>query len=98
MESLIALILVPLVVAAAAMLDGFVIHLMWSWYMVPLGVPAIGIAHAIGIDLLVSLTAHQTIPVKDGDKEFAQKQLIRMFTRPVIILLVAWIARHWMAP
>lgn len=35
-------------------LCGVAIMLMWNWFVVPLGLPAIGLIHAMGIDLLVS--------------------------------------------
>jgi hypothetical protein len=33
--------------------------LLWGWFMVPLGLPAIGIAHAFGLDVLVSHLVRQ---------------------------------------
>ena len=32
-----------------ALLTGMVLSDLWLWFMVPLGVPAIGVAHACGI-------------------------------------------------
>jgi len=31
------------------MYNGFVLSYLWTWFLVPLGLPAIGIAHSIGI-------------------------------------------------
>ena len=36
-------------------LHGWVIMLLWGWFAVPLGVPRITLAHALGIDALVSV-------------------------------------------
>lgn len=35
-------------------LCGVAIMLMWNWFVVALGLPSIGLVHAMGIDLLVS--------------------------------------------
>ena len=35
-------------------LCGVAIMLMWNWFVVALGLPSIGLAHAMGIDLLIS--------------------------------------------
>jgi hypothetical protein len=32
---------------------GFMISCMWGWFVVPLGVPQVGVVHASGIGLLV---------------------------------------------
>lgn len=40
-------------------LCGVAIMLMWNWFVVVLGLPSIGLAHAMGIDLLVSLLLQQ---------------------------------------
>ena len=32
----------------------FVLSILWSWFIVPLGVPAISIAHAFGLQVLVA--------------------------------------------
>ena len=34
-------------------IGGLAIHLLWSWFVVPLGVPAISVAHAAGLSLLM---------------------------------------------
>ncbi len=37
-----------------AILSGFTIMVMWGWYIVPLGLPAINMIHAIGLDLFTT--------------------------------------------
>lgn len=40
---------------AVTVYGGWVLQLMWSWFIVPLGVSSIGIAHAVGINILLSM-------------------------------------------
>jgi hypothetical protein len=42
------ILLVPM-----ALLRGFVVFTLWGWFLIPLGLPAIGIAHAMGISGMV---------------------------------------------
>lgn len=51
MQALIFLIiLVPL-----SIYEGFIAKTLWAWFITPFGLPAIGIAHALGIALFVSI-------------------------------------------
>lgn len=34
---------------------GYVISTMWRWFLVPLGVPSIGVAHALGIAVTIGM-------------------------------------------
>jgi len=46
-------------VVALGVLRGWVLSYLWLWFLVPVGVPAIGVAHAMGMSLLISLfTSH----------------------------------------
>lgn len=38
---------------------GLVLTKLWVWFVVPLGPPPIGVAHALGIAVLVGLLTHQ---------------------------------------
>lgn len=42
-------------IVAMGLVRGFVLSYLWAWFIVPLGAPQIGIAHAIGLSLLVGM-------------------------------------------
>lgn len=44
-----------------AMLRGYVIQKLWLWFLVPLGLPTIGVAHAIGISILIGALTFQFV-------------------------------------
>ena len=46
------------------LLGGVVCADLWAWFLVPLGVPAIGVAHAIGIHSLIGL---MTVSISRAD-------------------------------
>lgn len=57
------------VVIANVPWHGFVLSWLWGLFVVPLGVPAIGIAHAIGLILLagVAVAAFRKLHEEDED-------------------------------
>ena len=74
-----------------AMWAGWIIHLMWQWFVVPLGVSPISVTHAIGLGILVSLlTKDAPQPDDDPDRAFVYITLVA-FIRPALALLLAWI-------
>lgn len=48
-------LLFVLVVFCIALFTGFIVSVLWGWFIVPLGVAQIGFAHAYGISLLGSV-------------------------------------------
>ena len=60
--------LIALALAIATMpLFGVVLKSLWTWFVVPLGAPPIGIAHAVGLSVVV--TVFKSIRVGDDDDE-----------------------------
>lgn len=66
-------------------LRGFVLSILWAWFLVPLGVPPIGIAGAIGVTLMIDMF----IPTNSG-KSTTEAISIMLIT-PLMVLLIAWI-------
>lgn len=59
MKELGALILIllgaALVIFVAAIYSGFVLSILWAWFIVPLGMMKIGVAQGIGISLTLNM-------------------------------------------
>lgn len=71
--------------------SAFVLMKLWGWFLVPLGVPRIGLVGAVGVDLIVSLTAHQFVPERQTMQNWAER-VARAVVIPAIILFVGWVA------
>lgn len=79
---------VPLV-----LLDAAVLATLWRWFAVPLGAPAVGLAHMVGIATLVGLGTHQFVPTAGMDnRERAVGAIADGLVAPTFALLVGWIA------
>ena len=88
-----------LIVPPAALLAGYTVQTCWNWFQVPLGLPALSLPHAIGMDLLVTFMASAGAPMKPPDvsnMDYGKHLLKRMFVRPVAMLAFAWLAHAWM--
>lgn len=70
---------------------GWAVSTLWGWLMVPLGLPAIGIAHAAGISLLLGAA-------RPGRSEYRDVLLeVRaLATIPAMMVGIGALLRAWM--
>lgn len=87
----------------AALLNGFVIQKMWHWFIVPLGIGDIGLAHALGLSLMIGYLTHQAnikdlIKKLENEEEIEIKigQMIIWIAKPLIALLYGWLYLQFM--
>lgn len=74
-------------------LRGLTIMLLWGWFVVPLGLPVIGMALSMGLGLFaVYITgANKTIVRRDAGKIDMGKSLRSTITYPVIVIILGFI-------
>lgn len=72
-----------------ALWAAFVIAKCWNWFMVPLGAIHITMAHAAGIDALISAFIIQTQNVHESYFE----KIWRWVFWPAMLLGIAWVAK-----
>jgi hypothetical protein len=86
------------IVAGMIMLNGLVFKIMWCWFLVPLGLPPIGIAMAVGIGSIVTLMTRT--PVRKIEKGKGFTYVVESTTQHLIklglILVVGWIAHQYL--
>jgi hypothetical protein len=79
------------VILLATLFRAYVLRDLWEWFVVPLGMPAIGLAHAVGISSIVGYLTQQA---KDRDKDDSNKDttadLIHAVAAAIIYPLFAW--------
>lgn len=83
---------VPLVI----LLHASVLSALWGWFIVPLGVAPIGIAHAFGLAVLAKYLRSQfalnSTPVELQSVAKATQRLYESVAGALAALLVGWIA------
>lgn len=107
MEALITLILgililipiIALMVIPVALWRGYVLSVLWGWFIVPtFNAPAIGVVTAMGISLVVGMFAyHRSQKTKEGEKDTTVSDyLLNGFVSPAIALGVGYVLTHWL--
>ena len=99
MKSVINALLHIVLSLLSILLTGFTISVLWGWFVVPLGVTAIGMANAFGLSVMIMFFKIR------GRKEFVKSVLIekselRKWTEhlvtPVIALTIGWLTTLFM--
>lgn len=67
---------------------GFILSCLWAWFMVPLGLPEIGVAHAIGVAFLVGMFLSH---IKSSSET---KEPVTELITPFVVGLIALIAGY----
>lgn len=73
---------------------GFAIATLWVWFVIPLGLPAISLMHAVGIALTVNVIITQPNETPNKAKPFLP--LVKSFVTSSLGLLVGWIVVSFM--
>lgn len=97
---LVMLVLIFGIVSISWLLRGYVLSVLWRWFMVPtLGLPVLSVPQAIGIALVVGMLTHQNYhyPEKEDEKTSTKvTRFLEPFLAPFATLLVGWIVRQYM--
>lgn len=90
-----ALILWVLLTPVVMIWRGYVLSILWAWFVVPFGLPPLGIAGAIGLSYVVSLMSGVAYidPLNDDDEPLERllKAAGMAFFVPALGLLLGWI-------
>jgi hypothetical protein len=104
LKALTALVIISLItVPIGVFLNAYTLLCLWLWFIVPLGVPAIGLVHAMGIMLIKGFMMAKYLPKdQEEDEEPATKigklkgSLVFTYTMPIIALGVGYIFQSFM--
>ncbi len=86
-------------VVISALWRAWVLTVLWTWFIVPLGLPAIGIATAIGASLIVGMFMPNQVAKKDTTMNKTDA-IANVFSvaigGPAVVLLIGWIVTLFM--
>ena len=87
-------------IAVGYIWSGYVLTILWGWFVVStFGMPALQLAPAIGLAVVVGYLTHQYIPKmpKEGSSfDQMAHSFGHMALKPAMALLVGWIVKAWM--
>lgn len=72
----------------AICLNAMVLVVLWKWFLIPLGLPSINLATAVGLGAIVSLFSNPC-----NSKE--ESPLLTFFFKLGFMLLIGWIAHQF---
>lgn len=82
------------IIALSAILDGWVLSIIWKWFFVStLNLPIINVPQAIGIALVVGFLTKETNSKKDNS---LGEILLLIFFRPFLVLFIAGVVTLFM--
>lgn len=70
---------------------GWGLSILWNWFIVPLGFPAIGWANGYGIMLVVCMFKEHELKKKINDNEQYKELLFGLVFKPLILIAIGWI-------
>ena len=80
-------------------LRGFILTKLWLWFIVPIGAPAVGVAHSLGLLLVwrfFSVSPRDVRDTKRDDKDHDIKVLVVYVIYPLICWFIAWVYLQFM--
>jgi uncharacterized membrane protein len=80
-------------IPATAIWRGYVLTVMWAWFVMPLGARPLGVAHAIGLAMLVGFLTH---PAKSDPARKVMDAVVTAFLAPAIALALGWVVHSFM--
>ncbi len=81
-----------IVLIIALFIEGWGVMLMWGWFVAPtFGLPSLGLAQAIGIDLILSLI---TARISSEDVSIVRK--VGYLIGIILMIVTAWIVHLFM--
>jgi MFS family permease len=83
------------VLIIGSIIRGWALSYLWEWFIVPFGLPTLGIAHAIGISMVVAFLTHELNSNSDEGAEIGRAIGIAMIY-PFIALLFGYIVHSFM--
>ena len=76
-------------------LGGVVVRDLWFWFMVPLGLPAITMMHAIGLDIFMTYISPTNPFVTVKDQSLSEK-MGTLIATPLVPWAFGWVIHYLM--
>lgn len=76
--------------------NAWVLTILWGWFIIPLGVKALSVAHAYGITLVTGLILSNRGVKENKDKDDWVGSILTWLLLPLVALFFGWIAVGFM--
>jgi|OM-RGC.v1.031168147 hypothetical protein len=97
MEVLIAFPIVIVLFTVGAILKGWVLSILWGWFIVPVfHLPQLSVVAAIGVAMALSYTVNGLTSGKGNKDKDGVARILTMLLGPFVVLFVGWIVHLFM--
>lgn len=93
MGAIIGIIFLLILIVPIGLYRAWVLTVMWMWFIVPLGLPEIGIAHAWGISMAIGMLTVSHVYKEDKEP---LKSFANMIFAPLVLLGIGYIVHSFM--
>ena len=86
-------------IVSSVLVSAWAIATLWIWFLVPLGLPVIGYAHALGINLMMTVFTQDFNTKSEESDDKVKKfvtQIVKAILFPVIFVGIGWIYHSFM--
>ena len=96
MASILAILSIFAVVAIGLIWRGFVLSVLWGWFIIPVfpAMPVLSIPVAIGIAIVVSFLTYQLNSKEKSDQPIQQMGVALLY--PGVVLILGWIVTFFL--
>lgn len=70
----------------------FAFSMLWAWFCIPLGMPSVSTAHAVGLISFVYLMRRTKEAPRDIDEAWIKERMSNSLIQPSLALFTGWIA------
>lgn len=91
MNTFLSIIGIAVISVFAVIIDGFVLSILWKWFIVStFGVALLSIPQALGLSLFVKhVTSHDSTATEKGEDNI--NKIVRAITTPLFVLAIGWL-------
>lgn len=97
---ILAFVLGIALIIGAVFFGAYTLTMLWGWFVAPLGVKAIGMAHALGLSLFVGYFKGKSLVGEKPDDipavEWAAQKIVELYVGISVILMFGWIYQCYM--
>lgn len=93
------IVLAAVAIVVSAVMNGYVISVLWGWFVVPLfSVPPLSVATAIGLSLAVGMLVSHSSP-SNSEKKDTGEVIVNLISQavfsPLFTLFIGWLVKSF---
>lgn len=101
LDALNTFVLMLILTPVFLVIDGWILRELWTWYMMPLGIPGITLVHSIGLGIVFRML---TVRISDSRDKPEPGKLLKYYTEQcykrllvlTLFIFLGWVVHQFM--